>query len=139
MKVRYSQIDEVSNNSGKKKNKNRKATYPSKHKDSNIIQDEDEIEDEEEQPIKRMIYLPDFGISVSLWAIQSITKEQRFLDDYKNPRFQYGIVINRGVPLSDYHSIVDLETWFEDEETRDQRYNKLFENLRNIGYEIIEV
>lgn len=140
MKVRQTQIDDFFENQKGKKDIKEKPKGGN-HTSSDIKRILHPEEDEEEEPkvYRQMLHLPDFGTVISLFGIESIEKSMRFVDNQNNPRFQYGIIINRGMNPSERYPKVDVEAWFEKEEVRDERYDKLLQNLEEAGYKIINI
>lgn len=138
MKVRHTQIDDFfEKQKGTPRESNRKKAMKQKGDDENLLTSEKE--EDEKKVYRMMLQLPDFGTVISLFGIESIEKAQRFVDTENNPRFQYGIIINKGMTPSERYPKVDLETWFEKEWVRDERYEKLLANLKEAGYNIVDI
>lgn len=100
---------------------------------------DDETDDDEEQVRKYVVHFPDFGITMSLFGIESIDKDMRFVDNLNHPRWQYGITINKGIEPSQRFPIVDKSVWFEKEEVRDKRYDDIITSLVELGFKVITV
>lgn len=100
---------------------------------------DDEDGDNEDQVKKFVVHFHDFGITMSLFGIESIDKDMRFVENQCHPRWQYGITINKGIEPSVRFPIVDKTIWFEKEEVRDKRYNDIINTLANLGFKVISV
>ena len=124
MKVRESQIPEESS----------KAVRVDE--DNNLIPDV-ATDDEDKKYVRSVIFLPDFGLFVSIFDISTIEKDMRFVE-HPRPRWQYGITINKGI-TSQKIVVQDKSVWFEKEEYRDKRFNTLMEKLEDFGFRVLEV
>ncbi len=100
---------------------------------------DDEDGDEEDKVKKYVVYFPDFGLTISLFGIESIEKDMRFVESMKSPRWQYGITINRGMNPSERYPVTDKSVWFEKEEVRDKRYDDMMNTLAELGFKVISV
>lgn len=100
---------------------------------------DDEDSDDEDQVKKFVVHFPDFGITISLFGIESIDKDMRFVENQCHPRWQYGITINKGIEPSMRFPVVDKSIWFEKEEVRDKRYNDIINTLAELGFKVISV
>ena len=125
MKVRESQIPEESS----------KAVRIDEH--NNLIPDISTDDEEDKKYVRSVIFLPDFGLFVSIFDISTIEKDMRFVE-HPRPRWQYGITINKGI-TSQRIVLQDKSVWFEKEEYRDKRFNTLMEKLGDFGFKIINV
>ena len=94
-------------------------------------------DDDEKSPVRTVIRLRDFNTTLSIWDIESIDKKERFIE-HPRARWQFGIVINGGIEPSCRYPKVDIEAWFEREETRDERYERLLETLEEFGFKILD-
>lgn len=122
MKVRESQIPEES---GKAKNINDKESK------------EEKEDTEEEVCLTSVIYLKDFGVVLQLRGIESIEKDTRFIEKPR-ARFQYGITINKGIEPTKFIPKVNISVWFETEEERDKRFEKIMETLVENKFKVID-
>lgn len=125
MKVRESQIPEESS----------KAVRIDE--DNKLIPDISADDDGDKKYVRSVIFLPDFGLFVSIFDISTIEKDMRFVE-HPRPRWQYGITINKGI-TSQRIVVQDKSVWFEKEEYRDKRFNTLMEKLGDFGFKIINV
>lgn len=151
VKVRVSQIPEqdgqpIRQNS-KKRFKTEIFSADNSHKSKDLDEDDDENPsdnsgesdgDEEVKYIKSVIYLKDFGLTLSLFDINTIETDIRFVEKPK-ARWQYGITINKGMDKSMRFPIVDKSVWFEKEEVRDKRYSEIMKKLEEVGFNVIQV
>lgn len=146
IKVRMSQIPEENGKPQRLKTKKGKEIPIS---DDNFLDDEEENnyntnEDEKEEDIKifrLMINLPEIG-SISLFGIETIEKDFRVIESNYGTgqiKTQYGIIINRGMEVSMRYPRVDIDVWFDSEEIRDQRYDRILKVLAENGYKFINV
>lgn len=140
VKVRVSQIPEESG----------KPYYPNKKRSKGkplfepFYDDEEDLDDEEDEEkvepefkyLRTIVNFEDVGISMSLFGIESIEKDMRFLDKPK-AHWEFGIVINKGVPQSMRFPKVDVEVWFNTEEVRDKRWDSIIETLKSEGVKVI--
>lgn len=124
MKVRESQIPEESS----------KAVRVDE--DNKLIPDIS-TDEEDKKYVRSVIFLPDFGLFVSIFDISTIEKDMRFVE-HPHPRWQYGITINKGI-TSQKIVVQDKSVWFEKEEYRDKRFNTLMEKLEDFGFKVISV
>ena len=125
MKVRESQIPEESS----------KAVRVDE--DNKLIPDIAATDEEDKKYVHSVIFLPDFGLFVSIFDISTIEKDMRFVE-HPRPRWQYGITINKGI-TSQKIVVQDKSVWFEKEEYRDKRFNTLMEKLEDFGFKVISV
>lgn len=139
MKVRISEIPE----------KDGKPQYPDRATktlsgnfefDDDKDDDEDDEKDEEEEVrySKSMIHLEDFGIAMSLFGIESIEKDIKFVDKPK-AHWEYGIIINKGMEMSMRFPRTDVAVWFFKEEVRDKRWDNIIEILKQNGTNVIDI
>lgn len=122
MKVRESQIPEES---GKAKNINDKESNRGKE------------DTEKDVCLTSVIYLKDFGVVLQLRGIESIEKDTRFIEKPR-ARFQYGITINKGIEPTKFIPKVNISVWFETEEERDKRFEKIMETLVKNKFKVID-
>lgn len=124
MKVRESQIPEESSQA--------------------IMADEDDnlipnvsTDDADKKYVRSVIFLPDFGLFVSIFDISTIEKDMRFVE-HPRPRWQYGITINKGI-TNPKIVVQNKSVWFEKEEYRDKRFDGLMKKLEDFGFKVISV
>lgn len=146
VKVRISQIPEESGKPQRFKTKGGKKIPVSddtfldeEEEDSYNTSEEDS--DNEVRYFKTMINIPEVG-SISLSGIETIEKDFRVIESNygtNEVKLQYGIIINRGMEPSMRYPRVDIDIWFNTEEVRDQRYNRIVSILENSGVKFINV
>jgi len=125
MKVRESQIPEESSQAVKI------------DENDKLIPDVATDDDEDKKYVRSVIFLPDFGLFISIFDISTIEKDMRFVE-HPRPRWQYGITINKGI-TSQKIVIQDKSIWFEKEEYRDKRFDGIMEELKKFGFKVLEV
>lgn len=146
VKVRLSQIPEEDGKPNWFRVKKDKET---KESDANFSNDEEESryntseegEEEETRYFKTMINIPEIG-SLSLSGIETIEKDFRIIEsNYGTDQvsMQYGIIVNRGIEPSMRCPRVDIALWFNTEEVRDKRYDRIVKVLDNFGVKFINV
>lgn len=115
MKVRSSEIDE-----------------PEVQNRINDVSDDDDSVVKYKRP---MLHLTDFGIMLGLYEIASVEKDRQFTESQWGGgcRWQYGIIINKGIEKSQKYPKVNVSIWFESEEVRDKRYDDLYAALEEAG------
>lgn len=124
MKVRESQIPEES-------------SQPVRvDEDDNLIPDVS-TDDADKKYVRSVIFLPDFGLFVSIFDISTIEKDMRFVE-HPHPRWQYGITINKGI-TNPKIVVQNKSVWFEKEEYRDKRFDGLMKKLEDFGFKVISV
>lgn len=133
MKVRQSQIPEES---GKPVKVNHNGN--SSEDNQTVIDNENE---EDEVVIRTMLHIPELGFTISLFGIETIDKTFRVYESINGTgdvKPQYGIVINRDMEKSMRYPRTNVEFWFDTEEIRDKRYNKLIKRLEDAGFKFID-
>ena len=154
VKVRNSQIPEEDGKPIRKKTKKftkSKSKKPSFDEDDEMGDDEedsddnffgkkksDDDDDKEKNIVKTVIHFEDFGLIISIWDLATITKDMRFVEKPK-AHWQYGITINKDMEVSMRYPVVDKSLWFEDEYTRDMRYDKIVKTLDELGFKVISL
>lgn len=154
VKVRNSQIPEEDGKPIRKKTKRftkSKSKKPSFDEDDEMEDDEedsddnffgkkksDDEDDKEKNIVKTVIHFEDFGLIISIWDLATITKDMRFVEKPK-AHWQYGITINKDMEVSMRYPVVDKSLWFEDEYTRDMRYDKIVKTLDELGFKVISL
>lgn len=153
VKVRNSQIPEEDGKPIRKKTKTfkkPKSKKPSFDEDNEMEDDEEDSDgnffgkkksdddSDEKQVVKTVVHFEDFGLVISIWDLASITKDIRFVEKPK-AHWQYGITINKDMEVSMRYPIVDKSLWFEDEYTRDKRYDNIMKKLDELGFKVISI
>lgn len=131
VKVRHSQIPEENGKPIRKKTK----TFSKSKSKSSANEDDDE---KKKDIVKTVIHFEDFGLVISIWDLASITKDMRFVEKPK-AHWQYGITINKDMEVSMRFPIVDKSLWFDDEYTRDVRYDRIMKTLDELGFKVISL
>ena len=141
-KIRLSQIPEESGEPKHISNVSSQQTENFSDRTPGGIEARNEGDEEKPQYIKTVIHLSDVGVVLSLHDINSIEKTFKIQpsDFYPDRVTQlYGIIINRGMEPSMRFPKTDIELWFEKEEVRDQRYEKMMKALKEAGFKFIEI
>lgn len=141
VKVRTSQIPEEDGKPVRVDNSYATGEKPLRDVDTDVKPSGEE-EDGKPQYIKTAISIPDAGIVLLLQDVNSIEKTFKLQSsDYYPDRVTplYGIVINRAIEPSMRIPKTDIELWYEREEVRDQRYEKMLKALKEAGFKFIEV
>lgn len=94
-------------------------------------------DDGDKKYVRSVIFLPDFGLFVSIFDISTIEKDMRFVE-HPRPRWQYGITINKGI-TNPKIVVQNKSVWFEKEEYRDKRFDGLMKKLEEFGFKVISV
>lgn len=149
-KVRMSQIPEDSPIIKKTKRTSKKEGWRTIDPDEessevdNYFDSIDSGSNEEDQKtyFRTMLNIPDAGIVLNAFQVNSIEKTFRLLESNyggDNVTPQYGIAINRGLVASPSCPKTDIEIWFYKEEIRDQRYDKMLAALDDAGIKLMNV
>ena len=96
-----------------------------------------EKEDMEVRYTKAVVLLEDFGIMFPLYEISTIDKDMQFVERPK-AHWQYGITINKGMDASIRYPRVNVSTWFEREEVRDESFDRIMKKLEENGFHVIK-
>ena len=132
VKVRTSQIPEESGKPQFQKGKKMKTTSK-KSKEWG-----DEEDDEQKRLKKTMINFQEEGVIISSWDLHTIEKDMRFVEKPK-AHWEFGITINKGLTPNQYITKTDLSMWYNTEEVRDNKWDKLMELLKIEGLNVIEI
>jgi hypothetical protein len=135
VKVKTSQIPEKSGKPQFQKRKKMKTTS----KKSKEWDEDDEEEDDETQRLKKtMIDFQEEGIIISSWDLHTIEKDMRFVEKPK-AHWEFGITLNKGLTPNQFITKTDLSLWYNTEEVRDNKWDKLVEILKIEGLNVIEI
>lgn len=144
MKVRFSQIEE----SGSKpkfirkhneKTKGKKLIGGIDEEDDDTSSDFSESDDDEKKRLsKTMINFKEEGIMISSWDLHTIEKDIRFVEKPK-AHWEYGIAINKGLNPSQFINKTDIFFWYQKEDVRDEKFEKILEILKIEGLNVIEI
>lgn len=142
VKVRTSQIPEESGKPQFQKGKKMKTTSK-KSKEWDDEEDDDfgdeaEEDDEQKRLKKTMINFQEEGVIISSWDLHTIEKDMRFVEKPK-AHWEFGITINKGLTPNQYITKTDLSMWYNTEEVRDNKWDKLIELLKIEGLNVIEI
>lgn len=109
--------------------------------DNPSLQSKIEGKDDEQDVkfVKPMLRLKE-GLTMSLFEISSIEKDMRFAESKWGGgcRWEYGIVINKGIEKTQRYPRTDLSFWYLTEEVRDKRYDEILTALSEVGVEFID-
>lgn len=96
--------------------------------------------DETDNTVRRFVYLEDFGVTLPLFLIQSVEKQERFKENsLGGGRWEYGISINTGVTGSSSNPKNEIEAWYPDFSVRDRKYKKLLSKLDELGFKVTKI
>ena len=85
-----------------------------------------------------MINFQEEGVIISSWDLHTIEKDMRFVEKPK-AHWEFGITINKGLTPNQYITKTDLSMWYNTEEVRDNKWDKLMELLKIEGLNVIEI
>lgn len=88
---------------------------------------------------KTMLYFKEIGLLMSAYELYSVEKIMEWNDNPYHPGFRYGIAINKGIQPGQFVNKVDIEIWYEKEEVRNKKWDRLVEILIAEGIQTIEV
>lgn len=140
VKVRVSQIPE---DSGKpiypeKKQKTVSSTPRDYEDEEDEDLDEEPEEDEPKRLKKTVIHFGEEGIVISAYDLNCIEKDMRFVEK-PTAHWEFGITINKGLNPGQFINKTDLSMWYNTEEVRDNKWDKLMELLKIEGLNVIEI
>lgn len=146
VKVRQSQIPEESGKAVKvKANVQRNETSTYDESMNAEFFDDDELRngtgDDGETIVRTMLHIPEIGFSISLFGIETIDKSFRVYESMNGTgevKPQYGIILNKDMDKSMRYPRTNIEFWFDSEEVRDKRYNKIVKRLKDAGYKFVD-
>lgn len=99
--------------------------------------------EEEDQLIKRkMIHLIDADVVFPVYAIETIQKTQKFVDNCNPMRWMYGVVINKGLEDSvGKGGLVKgmVEIWYMSQELADQAFDRIITVMEVNGSKIVKM
>lgn len=91
----------------------------------------EDIEDKEEKKQRTMLYFNEIGLLMPAWALLTIEKTETYLENQRNPRFVYGIVINRGIEQDQRCPVGEKVINYEKIEVRDKAFERILGVLIN--------
>lgn len=138
-------MSQIPEDDGKPKFQRKSENASRKGKQKSIdLDDEDdddffgEEDDEKVRCIRSIVFFEDFGLSMSLFGIETIETDMQFVEKPK-ARWQYGITINKCMEPSIRFPRTNISVWFEREEVRDERFSKVMEILEENGFNVIKM
>lgn len=143
VKVRQSQIHEESGKAVKVKNTTQRKENVSDDEPLNDVffEVDNKKDDEDLDIVRTMLHIPELGFSISLFGIETIDKSFRVYESINGTgdvKPQYGIILNKDMEKSMRYPRTNVEFWFDNEEVRDKRYDKIISRLKDVGYRFIE-
>lgn len=95
-------------------------------------------DDEQKRLKKTVINFSEEGIVISAYDLHTIEKDTRFVEKPK-AHWEWGITINKGLEAGQFVKKADIFMWYNSEEVRDKKYDRLMKILESEGLNIIEV
>lgn len=145
VKVRQNQIPEESGKAVKVKTTVQRNETFTENEPIDAFLDDDElkngISDGGETIVRTMLHIPELGFSISLFGIETIDKSFRVYESVNGTgevKPQYGIIINKDMDKSMRYPRTNIDFWFNSEEERDKRYNKVIKRLKDAGYKFVD-
>lgn len=145
VKVRQNQIPEESGKAVKVKTTVQRNETFTENEPIDAFLDDDElkngISDGGETIVRTMLHIPEIGFSISLFGIETIDKSFRVYESVNGTgevKPQYGIIINKDMDKSMRYPRTNIDFWFNSEEERDKRYNKVIKRLKDAGYKFVD-
>lgn len=145
VKVRQNQIHEESGKAVKVKTTVQRNETFTENEPIDAFLDDDElkngISDGGETIVRTMLHIPELGFSISLFGIETIDKSFRVYESVNGTgevKPQYGIIINKDMDKSMRYPRTNIDFWFNSEEERDKRYNKVIKRLKDAGYKFVD-
>lgn len=145
VKVRQNQIPEESGKAVKIKTTVQRNETFTENEPIDAFLDDDElkngISDGGETIVRTMLHIPEIGFSISLFGIETIDKSFRVYESVNGTgevKPQYGIIINKDMDKSMRYPRTNIDFWFNSEEERDKRYNKVIKRLKDAGYKFVD-
>lgn len=96
------------------------------------------VDDEHKRLEKTVISFREEGIVISAYDLHTIEKDIRFVEKPK-AHWEWGIAINKGLESGQFVKKADIYMWYNSEEVRDEKYERLLKLLESEGLNIIEV
>lgn len=106
--------------------------------DSGKKQDAIPADDERKRLKKTVISFQEEGIVISAYDLHTIEKDMKFVEKPK-AHWEWGIAINKGLESGQFVKKADIYMWYNSEEVRDEKYERLLKLLESEGLNIIEV
>lgn len=145
MKVRFSQIEEsdskptfIRKHKGKANSKKLIGDIDEEEDDDKTFSDESEEDDEKKRLSKTMIIFKEEGLMISSWDLHTMEKDIRFVEKPK-AHWEFGIAINKGLSTGQFINKTDIFFWYQKEEVRDEKFEKILETLKIEGLNVIEI
>lgn len=96
------------------------------------------VDDEHKRLKKTVINFCEEGIVISAYDLHSLEKDMRFVETPK-AHWEWGIAINKGLESGQFVKKADIYMWYNTEEIRNEKYERLLKLLESEGLSIIEV
>lgn len=145
MKVRFSQIEEsgskptfIRKHKGKTGGKKLIGDVEEEEDDTSSDSSESKDDDEKARLSKTMINFKEEGVIISSWDLHTMEKDTRFVEKPK-AHWEYGIAINKGLNPGQFINKTDIFFWYQKEEVRDEKFEKILEILKVEGLNVIEI
>lgn len=146
MKVRFSQIEEsgskptfIRKHNGKTRGKKLIGDIDEEEDDETSSDSQSEGDDKEKARLsKTMIVFREEGLIISSWDLHTMEKDTRFVEKPK-AHWEYGIAINKGLNPSQFINKTDIFFWYQKEEVRDEKFEKILEILKIEGLNVIDI
>lgn len=91
-------------------------------------------ENAEKTKKRRMFLLNDADLLFPAWMVVTLEKDHRL---NKRSQWEYGIVVNKGLEGGTITSPMgEKSVWYEDEATRDKRFEAMLDTLMSENYNI---
>lgn len=103
------------------------------------MKSQDISEDEQDKRLKKtVISFREEGLVISAYDLRTIEKDMRFVE---KPRahWEWGIAINKGLESGQFVKKADIYMWYNSEEVRNVKYERMLKILESEGLRIIEV
>lgn len=103
---------------------------------------EGDFSQNDEEGILGKMILIDENFFMPIKQIVSVEKSQRVKQcewDADNISVQFGMIINKDIRQDAYHPKVNVEFWYNTEELRDQRFNRMIEVLKETKFKFINI
>lgn len=95
-------------------------------------------EEDQGRLFKTVIHFAEEGVLISAFDLHTIEKDTRFVEKPK-AHWEFGITINKGMEQSQFVKKTDISMWYNSEEVRDEKYDRMIEILESEGLNVIEV
>lgn len=90
------------------------------------------------KPKKPVFYFEDAGLVIPIWAVLTLEKSIMYVDK-PTTHPMYGIVINKGMELSQSFPIGEKAIWYEKEEIMKAKFEELVNEMNSTAFKVIKV